>query len=599
MTVDPQLLVLATLAMSLLLFVTDALRYDLIAALVVLVLGGTGTLDAREAFHGFADPAVVLIGSMYVFGWAVNRWGIADFVAQRLIAARDGREGPLVLKVTLVSGALSSVLSNTGIVATLIPVLSDTARRLALPASRLMMPLAFGSLLGGLLTLVGTSTNIAIDGVLVEHGHRGLGLFEFTHLGVVLLGFGALYFVWPGRRLLPRSRVDQSLTEHYQVPRFVTEVLVEPSSELVGSYVGDLELLSRSEVALLGIVRSGETGTLLAPGPSNQLAKGDVLIVQGEPGAIVRLRNELGLTARESVEVEGARLHSADVELVEAVVPAGSQLVGATLVDTDFRARTGINVLAIAKHGVVLPTAIGRTPLTVGDSLLVQGHRRDLERLRRSRELLVLDEVVSPRLGKNAWWTLLLLVGVLLTAALTKVPLAIAGMGGAVGLVLTGCVRPDEVRRAVDWSVLVLVGGMLALGTAFQKHGLDHEVAVHLLDLCRGTSNPQLLVGLFVVVTVLFTQLTSNVTAGVIMTPIALSVADGLGRDPMALVMAVLSGASLAFMSPVAHQANTMVVGPGDYRFKDFLRVGTPLTILLVAVEVVVLPLFWPMVPAG
>lgn len=598
MIADHQLIVLATLAMSLLLFVTDALRYDLIALLVVLALAAAGTLTPREAFRGFSDPAVVLIASMYVFGWAVNRWGIAEVLAQRLLGvgrgARAPRENWLSARVTLASGLLSSVLSNTGIVATLIPVLSEISRKHLIPASRLMMPLAYGSLLGGLLTLVGTSTNLAIDGVLRDHGHAGLGLFDFVHLGAVLLLVGSLYFLWFGRLLLPSHRLDESLTEHYHVPQFVSEVMIEASSSLNGRTVGELDLLARHDLTVIGIVR-GEGGTLLVPGPQNRVCEGDVLIVQGEPQSLVTLRDELGLVERESVDVEGTRLFSSDVQLVEAVVPAGSSLVQRTLGQADFRARSGLNVLAVAQHGHVRQGAMSERRLAVGDSLLIQGHRRDLDRLRRSRELIVLDEVLTRHLTSRAWFTLAWLAAVLIAAGVGLLPLSVAALSGAVGLVLTGCVRPDEARRSVDWSVLVLVGGMLALGIAFQKHGLDDEVAGILLNLCQGIESPHFLVGMFLCATVLFTQATSNVTAGVIMTPIALSVADALGREPMALIIAVLSGASLAFMSPVAHQANAMVVGPGDYRFRDFVRVGTPLTVLLVAIEVVIVPLLWPM----
>ncbi|QDU85139.1 Citrate transporter [Planctomycetes bacterium Pla163] len=598
MIADHQLIVLATLAMSLLLFVTDALRYDLIALLVVLALAAAGTLTPREAFRGFSDPAVVLIASMYVFGWSVNRWGIAEVLAQRLLGVGRRTAAPseswLAARVTLASGLLSSVLSNTGIVATLIPVLSEISRKHLIPASRLMMPLAYGSLLGGLLTLVGTSTNLAIDGVLRDHGHAGLGLFDFVHLGAILLVVGSLYFLWFGRFLLPSRRVDESLTEHYRVPQFVSEVMVEASSSLNGCTVGELDLLARHELTVIGIVR-GEGGALVVPGPQNRVSEGDVLVVQGEPQSLVTLRDELGLVERESVDVEGTRLFSSDVQLVEAVVPAGSALVQRTLGQSDFRARTGLNVLAIAQHGHVRPGAMAERRLVVGDSLLIQGHRNDIARLRRSRQLIVLDEVLTRHLSSRAWITLAWLVAVLAAAGVGLLPLSVAALSGAVGLVLTGCIRPDEARGAVDWSVLVLVGGMLALGIAFQKHGLDVEVAGVLLTLCQGIESPHFLVGLFLCATVLFTQATSNVTAGVIMTPIALSVADALGRDPMALVIAVLSGASLAFMSPVAHQANAMVVGPGDYRFRDFVRVGTPLTALLVAIEVVIVPLLWPM----
>lgn len=614
-------IVLATLAASLVLFVTDALRYDVIAGLVVVVLAATRVLTPEEAFAGFADPAVVLIGSMYVFSRAVNRWGIATAIAQRLLVPRGDRrgaavEGPLAARVTAVSGLLSSVLSNTGVVATLIPVLSSLARRLDLPVSRLLMPLSFGSLLGGLITLLGTSTNLAINRVIEREiandralvaagaapafeGLEPFGLFEFAHLGLILLAVGTLYFIWPGRLLLPRSRVDETLSEHYRVPSFVSEVLVEASSALAGRTVAEAGSLGPHPIAVIGIVRAGETadesGPLLAPGPNRRIRSDDVLIVQGDPDAILALREELGLRERPSVDVDGLRLDSGDVQLVEAVVPAASDLVGRTLAESDFRATTGLNVLAIAQHARVLPSKLREARLDVGDTLLLQGHQRDIDRMGQSRRLLLLGEVERPALGRGALITIALLGAVLAVAALGWLSLSVAALAGAIGLVLAGAVRPDEARAAVDWSVLFLVGAMLALGVAFESSGLADHVVQGLLGLGSAVTGERALIALMLGATVLLTQLTTNVTAGIIMAQVALQVGAELAYDPRALVMAVIAGASMAFMSPVAHQANTMVVGPGDYRFKDFLRVGTPLTILMFAVLIAILPLLWPL----
>lgn len=589
-------MVIATLVVSLLLFATDALRYDLVAALIVIVLALTGTLTPVEAYAGFADPAVILIASMYVFSRAVNRWGLAEWIAQKLLAGGPGSsESWIILRITLVAGLLSSVLSNTGLVATLIPVLSSLGRRMRIAASRLLIPLSYGSLLGGMVTLLGTSTNVAIDSELRKLGEPGLGLFEFTHLGLILVAVGALYMIWPGRRLLPTNRFGETLTEHYQVPKFVTEVLVEPTSTLMNRTVAELPFFEKHGVAVLGIVRPESEAAILAPGPYNRIRREDVLIVQGEPEAIVALRKELGLSERPSVEVDGTRLDSGDVQVVESVVPAASPLVGRNLRESDFRARTGINVLAISQHARMHPTQIGSMELAVGDSLLIQGHIRDLERMRESRELLVLDELETRELGRGAAITLAILAAVLLAPITLGTDLSVAALAGAVGLVLTGCVRADDARKCIDWSVLLLVGGMLALGTAFKAHGLDREVGSIVLSISDGIDSPRILIGLFLVATVLFTQLTTNVTAGVIMVQVAVSAADQMGFDPRAFVMAVLTGASLAFMSPVAHQANTMIVGPGDYKFRDFLRVGTPLTILLTGVEVLLLPWLWPL----
>ncbi|QDU67278.1 SLC13 family permease [Engelhardtia mirabilis] len=597
-------IVLATLAASLVLFITDALRYDVIAGLVVVVLAATRVLSPEQAFAGFADPAVVLIGSMYVFGRAVNRWGIATAIAHRLLASKDGRRGPaaeapLAAKVTAVSGLLSSVLSNTGVVATLIPVLSSLGRRLDVPVSRLLMPLSFGSLLGGLITLIGTSTNLAINRVIEREGIEPFGLFEFSHLGLILLAVGTLYFVWPGRNLLPRRRVDETLSEHYQVPKFVSEVLVEASSSLAGLTVAEIDAVARHGIAVIGIVRKDgdgpQAGPLLAPGPNRRIHSDDVLIVQGDPDAILGLRQELGLRERPSIDVDGLHLDSGDVQLVEGVVPAGSDLVGRSLAESEFRASTGLNVLAISQHAMLLPSKLREARLEVGDTLLMQGHQRDIERMRRSRRLLLLGELEPPSIGSGALITVGILALVLAVSAVGWMPLSVAALAGALALVLSGCVRPDEAREAVDLSVLFLVGGMLALGTAFHSSGLDDRVANLLLSLGSGFTEPRAIIALLLLATVALTQLTTNVTAGIIMAQVAIEVARELSYDPRALLLAVIAGASMAFMSPVAHQANTMVVGPGDYRFKDFLKVGTPLTAIVCTVLIVILPWLWPL----
>lgn len=592
---DPELIVLATLAGSLILFVTDALRYDLVAMLVVLALAATGCLTPKEAFEGFSSPAVMLVAAMYVFATAVQRTGVTEFIGGRLLGGKAPSEARLAFRVTLVSGLLSSVLSNAAVVATLIPVMGSASRRSSIPISRLLIPLAYGSLLGGLCSVIGTSKNIAVNQLIDEHGSRPFGVFEFSLYGVTLLVVGSLYFLWPGRSLLPRQRVKQSLSEHYQVPKFVTEVLVEPSSSLINRAVGDKELFGQYGITVLGLVRSQGEATVLAPGPYNRVRSDDVIILQGEPEAILRMRKELNLPERPNVQVGDTLLASADVRLVEAVVPVGSQLVGQTLAATDFRKSTGLNVLAISKNGDVQPSKIADTQLEVGDALLIQGHAPDIESVRKRRALIVLDELETGKVTRRTWLVVLLLAAVLGLATVGLVKLSVAALAGAMVLVLTKLVRADEVRASIDWSVLVLIGGMLALGKAFDKHGLDDEVAGWIVGLGKSGVGATGAILILLVSTNLMTQAISHVAAAVIMTPVAISLAEQLGCSDRPLLMAVLTGASLSFMSPVAHQSNAMVMGPGDYRYRNFLRAGTPITIILLMLAAVLLPIFFPL----
>ena len=591
---DPQILIVATLVGSLLLFVTDALRYDMIAVLVVLVLSATRVLTPTEAFSGFAHPAVILVAAMYVFAAAVSRTGVTELLGARIVGGGTLSEPWLALRIMLVAGTMSAVLSNAAVVATLIPVLGMVARRTQISISRLLMPLAYGSLLGGLCSVIGTSKNIAVNGMIEDLGYEPLGLFEFSLYGFALLGLGSLYFLGPGRLLLPRGRESTTLSEHYQVPKFITEVLVDPSSTLINRAVGEPELFERYGVTLLGLVRSQGEASVLAPGPYNRIRSDDVIILQGEPEAIVRMRHDLGLPERPGVKVGAQSLASSDVLLVESVVPAGSRLAGMTLTEARFRESTGCNVLAVSKSGDVDARRTGEMRLEVGDALLLQGHAPDVAHVRDERLLIVLGEVEVGKVGRGTWVTMALLALVLILAALKVLPLAVAALGGAAALVLLNLVRAEDVKRAVDWSVLILIGGMLALGLAFEKFHLDKDIAHWLTGLGESNMGPLLALGIILLGTNVLTQLVSHVAAAVVMTPVALSLAQELVVSDRPFVMAVLTGASLSFMSPVAHQANAMIMGPGDYRYRDFLKAGTPLTIILLAAAWLLLPLFFP-----
>lgn len=595
---DPANIVLAVLVGSFALFLTGILRYEVTALGVVVVLVLTGCLEVEAGFKGFSSSAVVLIASMYVFGHAFTKSGLAEALGRRLLGAdkgEGGRERSLVLRMTALSGLLSSVLSNTGVVATLIPVANSASRRARVPLSKLLLPLAFGSLVGGLVTVIATSTNIAIDDILGSRPEEArFGLFEFSKLGLLLIAVTAAYFIGPGRWLLPTSKVEESLSERYQVPKFVTEVLVEPTSELINRNVADVEVFQRFDVSVLGIVRAGGERPVLAPGPYNRIRADDTLILQGSPDDLLRLSEVLPLQERTSVAAGDTRLYSDDVRLVEAVIPAGSAYVGQSLASSEFRTKTGLNALALSRHGALQLRRLQDTPLEIGDTLLIQGHLRDIARARTEREVLMLDEVQAPIAGHKSWVVLVTLALVLLGAALTPQPLAILGLAGALALVMTRVVSADEIPRVIDFKVIALVGGMLALGEAFHQQGLDLRVAAWLEGLAADGFSPHVLMGILLVATMLLTQVLNNVSTAVIMTNVALSLSTQLDVSSRPMVMAVVAGSSLAFLSPVAHQANAMVMGPGGYRYSDFVRVGAPLAVLTGIVSLVVIPIWWP-----
>jgi len=592
MYLEPSTIVLLTLAGSLILFLTDALRYDVIALLVVLVLAGTRCLSPQDAYAGFSSKAVILIASMYVFSAAIGRWGVAEAMSQRLLSNTGGGETRLCLRVMLVTGVLSGFLSNTGVVAIMIPIVTAVARDRRTPVSTILIPMSYASLVGGLLSLVATSKNVAVNGRLEQMGSATWGLFEFTPYGLVLLALGTVFMTLIGRRFLPRGRVADELTEHYQVPKFVTEVLVEPNSTMINRTVGDIERLTAVGVHVLGIVREGD-GSIMAPGPYNRIRRADTLILQGEPDAIMRAQKDFELKLVTSANAGDIRLDSSDVQLIEVVVPSGSRLEGHTLGEAEFEARTGLNVLGLSSGGEIQSRLLDHR-LGLGDTLLVQGHERDIQRARREREVLVLGEIPKRLIGRGGLVTLGLLVGVLLAAGLNLLPISVAALSGAIGLVLFRCIPIEEAYRAIDFMVLVMIGGMLALGLAFKSSGLAEDVATWISSVGAGTPDPRLMLAVILVASVLLTQVATHIAAALIMTDIAAELAIQMGISDRAFVMGVLTATSCAFMSPVAHVANAMVVGPGDYRYRDFLKVGTPLTLFLLVAAWFLLPVFWP-----
>ena len=598
-TIEPGAIVLAILLASLVLLVSDALRYDLVALLVVVSLIVTKCLTPEEAFAGFASEPVVVIVCLAVFGMALTRWGFAEMLCRRFLSADGVSEGGLVLRISLISAVLAAFLSDAAVVAILIPMVSTLARLRGVPISRLLMPASYGAFLGDLLIVIGSAKNIAVNGVLAANGAQPFGMFGFSHWGLCILGIGLVYLAGPGRLLLPRGKASTSLTERYRVPKFVTEVLVEPSSTLINRSVADIPLFERHGIAVLGIVRGGSEAAILAPGPYNRVRTEDTLILQGEPDAIVRVRAELGLRERTNVRAGDARLASADVQLVEAVVPAGSDLAGRTLAEAAFRAHTGLNVLAISKHGELAATPLQETRLAIGDTLLIQGHLRDIDRTRGERQIIVLSEVKPPPMGRAAWTSAAILAGTIGVTIAGLLPLHVAAVAGVLVLVVARCVPLRDVYREVDWQVVVLLGGMLALARAFDKYGLARALGEWVTGLRGSVSSPHALLVMLLVASTFLAQTTTSIATAVILTPVALAMAAQLGVSDRPFVMAVLTGTNCAFMSPVAHPANAMIVGAGDYRFRDFLRVGTPLTVLILAAAAFVLPVFWPFSPVA
>ncbi|MCB8982600.1 MAG: SLC13 family permease [Ardenticatenaceae bacterium] len=627
MTLDAWL-VLGILAVGIVLFITELLRVDIVALGVVVALMLTGVLTPAEAISGFSNTAVITIVALFVVGGAVLQTGLAGMIGRRILAIAGTDEKKLTIVLILAVALLSSIMSDTGTVAVLLPAIVILARSAKLSASKLLIPLAYGSLLGGAMTLIGTPPNIIVSELLQETGYQPFTFFSYTPMGLVLVAMGVVYMLTVGRKLLPARQKPLAepalestaeLVERYRLPDNVFRLRVRLWSRLIGktlaaAHLGDqyhltvLEILRREEPRpALRIVRPrhGQNGhvpqikrRVVVPEAETILENDDVLIVQGEASNVGHAAAVWSLGVQAATAVEELDPHISDeVGVAEVLLPPRSALLGRTLVETRFSQAYGLKVLGIN-------TAVGQGELNVrdrklqfGDTLLVQGRWQDIVALReRRRDFVVMGQpeamICAPKRSKA-----LLAGGVLLVMLVLMIgevlPLVTVALAAGLLMILSGCLTMDEAYQAIDWKSVVLIAGMIPMSIALEKVGLISLAAAGLVDVFGPSGPLAIMAGLFLLTSV-FTQFISNTATAVVVAPVALAAAETLGVQPHAFLMAVAIAASMAFATPVASPSNTLVMGAGSYRFGDYIKVGVPLIALALLAVLVVLPVLYP-----
>jgi di/tricarboxylate transporter len=461
--------------------------------------------------------------------------------------------------------------------------------------SKLLIPLSFSSLLGGSMTLIGTPANILAMGILADRGLSTLGFFEFVPIGVVVLTTGILYMVLIGRRLLPVRQGAQGPTAVYRLRQYVTEIRIPATSELAGDTLVESRLGQDYDLTVLAIERDGAS---LSPiGRETQVQAGDLLTVEGSADALVAARTALGFSIEAAQKLEIERLEPGDVQLIEATLAPNTSLVGRTLRDIRFRDQYGFTALAIWRHGEAITKKLRDVALQFGDALLLQGPRHRVRQLQEGTEFLVLEPVEVQHLRRAkapiAIGALALSIGLVVFAGFH---ISLAMVIAAVIMILTGCLSIEEAHESIDWRTVFLVAGMLPLGMAMDATGTARYLADIMLDSLGGYGPIALLTGTYLLAA-LITQAMSNAAAMVLIVPIAVDTALGLGANHITFTMAVVIGGATSFLSPVGHKANVLVFGPGGYRFFDYARVGALLTLALLMVSMIFLPLIWPLFP--
>jgi di/tricarboxylate transporter len=584
-------LTLVVLATAIVLFSIERFPADVIALGILLTLILLGLLPVEQAFAGFGSDAVILILGLLIMTAALVRTGVVELAGQWIMRLTGDNTRRLLGIFMVAPAIMSAFMSNTASAAFFLPVAVGMARRARISASRLLMPLAFATILASSVTLVATSTNIVVSGLIVQKGMAPLGLFELAPVGVPILIAGLLYMYTIGQRLIPnrsQAEIETSFGSH----TFFTETVILPDSPLAGKTLAETGLGRDMDLTVMRLLRGRKKA--LVPQADEILQEGDVLLIEGHRDEILKLMRKNNVGVKSEVRLDDLDFHSDDVGVVEAVVLNRSPMIGRTLRGLSFRERFGLQVLAINRHGETIHHKIGRTIIRLGDILLVHGNRTNIiamEEERVFRVLSLVDHVVPNT--RRAPIAVGAFVGALVLAGLNVLALPVAIMLAVVVAFLARCITPEEAYREVEWKALILIGSMLGLGGAMEYTGTANYLAMHIIDLVGNASPVWLLTGFFGL-TMLLTQPMSNQAAAVVVVPIAIQTALQLGLNPRTFAAMIAVGASCSFLTPL-EPACLMVYGAGNYRFLDFLKVGALLTVLVYLIAILLVPLVWPL----
>lgn len=587
-----QTFVFAVIGAALALFLWGRWRFDLVALLTLLVLVVAGHVPAASAFEGFGHPAVVTVAALLIIGRGLTNSGVADSINRRLSRLGDGR----IVQVGALTGLtvlLSAFMNNVGALALMMPVAIETARRTGRSPSYVLMPLAFGSLLGGLLTAIGTPPNIVIATFRADTGQDPFRMFDFAPVGLAVAAAGLIFIVFLGWRLIPLRRSPERDADAFDIQEYVSEVSVPADARMAGRLLGEIKNAMDADVNVVGLIR--DERHYEAPSTLQEVKAGDVLIIEADPEDLDAL---IAATGFEIVGSGGTATRpggTVEVVTAEAVVSPNSEVEGRTPSEADMLSRYGVNLLAISRQGERIHERLGDMRLMVGDVLLVQG-RSDtvMEGLRRmgvlplvKRDLRLGRPRPKPHLAVGVF-----ALAIVLTAT-GMLSIQVAFVGAALFMAASGTVPLRDAYESINWPIIILLGAMIPIGGALVSSG-GAETIADAINSAGGNMPAVVTLLIVMVVTMLLSGVVNNTAAAVIMAPIAIDVAAGLGASADPFLMAVAVGASAAFLTPIGHQSNTLVMGPGGYRFTDYWRMGLPLSIVVAAAAVPVIWAVWP-----
>jgi len=585
------IIVLTILIAAVVLFITEWLKVDIVALLVVASLLLTGILSVDEGFAGFANEGTITIAAMFILSSGLLRTGVVVYLS-RAVKNVFKLNFIMASAITfLIVGLLSAFINNTPVVAIFLPILLQVSRDTKISPSKLLLPLSYAAIVGGVCTLIGTSTNLVVNSVTVKSGLPAFSLFEIAMPGVIFLITGICYILFIAMPLLPERKPDSTLMENFGLGDYLTEIILKKESNSINLLLKDSPLVKKFGIEVLEIVRGKDIVKL--PRANTRLQENDKLKVICSVERIKEIQETPGILIKPGLKWQDEIILD-DYVFVEAIISPRSLLSGKTLKSVNFRNIFNGTVLAIRHRGILMNEKISSTKLLPGDTLLIEIHKDDISRLKESDAFVLVSQVDPPSFKTSKIMiAIITMAAVVFFSSIEILPISISALCGCLVLILTKCINLDQAYSSIDWSIIFLLAGSLALGTALENTGAAKLIADFIVYIGGGLS-PILLLSAFYLITLILTETMSNTATAALLTPIAIVAANSLGVDPKPFLVAIMFAASLAFMSPVGYQTHLLVYNPGGYKILDFIKVGTPLDLLFWIMATFLIPLFFP-----
>lgn len=583
-------IVIGLLIAAITLFATEKISVDLVTLGMLCLLVMTGIISVQEAFEGFGNEIIIMLGSIFVIGAALRDTGVLDSLGHLLARTSGGRPIRVVAGMMTSVGAISAFMNNTTVTAMFLGPVIALARRLKIAPSRLLMPLAFSSILGGTCTLIGTSTNVAVSGAITKMGLEPIAMFELTPVGFVIFVISLFYMIAIGMRLVPERDKSDGPSEASAIREYLSEVVILAGSPLIEQEVFSSDF-SVMEFQVVKIRRAGKD---VEVNPHERLEQGDVVLVAGKVQNLIRVKKIEGIDILEDMDLRSSGVDMRDASIAEVVLTPRSSLVGQSLRSSNFRRRSGLSVLALLRGDRTLSEHMADVPLEAGDMLLLQGSYDRIHVYEENSEMVVINEHrVAHNTQKRGIAVLFVFALAILASSLGYIPTAIAFLLVALIALATRCITLDTAYENVDWRLLILISGMTAFGSAMANSGADQMLAQAITGWLQPYGAVAVMAG-FSLLTVLLTQPMSNAAAALVVLPVAMKAAESMGSSPRAFAISVTLSASISLLTPFEPSC-ILVYGPGKYRFSDFIKVGGGLTLLSLIVIIILVPIFWPL----